>query len=383
MEIEAWFLSDGATGKRGLLRATVELGPPAPDELVAEPLYGSWEGNMGHALERRPIDICHFRGEDKVVIGNAGVLRVVACGAAVSRFREGDVALLFSGCEPDAHGYPTRILGYDARGAMGCLATRIRIRETNLILIPPETKYSLARWAAFSLRYITAWSNWSLAYRTYRLLVSPEQDAAPNVWGWGGGTTLGVVDLARRNGARAVMLSGNDERLQVIDSLGITGLDRRQFGALQYDEKRFAADAEQRRSYIRAESAFLACVQEMTGGRGVQIFVDNIGGPVIRATQRALSREGIITTCGWKEGMQISYLRAVACIGRQQHINTHYATHVEGEQAVAYAERHGWLPPIHNERIYSFDEIPQLAEDFAANRADLFPLYRVHGGELP
>lgn len=377
MTAEAWFLYDSSTGRDGLVREPFELGAPAPGEVVAAPLFGAWEGNMGHAIERRPVDICRQRDEERVVIGNAGVVRVVTCGEGVTSLRPGDLALVFSGSELDEFGYPKKILGYDARGTMGCLATKIRIREDNLLPIPKGTRHPLPQWAAFSLRYITAWSSFAMAIGTYRLLVGDAEDPAPHVWGWGGGTTLAAVDLARRRGCRAAMLSGSDERLATIRGTGVEAIDRRPLRDLQFDEEKFATDADARRRYMRAESAFLALVREKTQGRGVQIFFDNIGGPVLRATMRALSREGILATCGWKEGMNVSYLRSVACIARQQHVNTHYATRAQGIAAISYAEEHGWLPPMSGP-IASFEEVPELAREFAENRAGMFPVYKVN-----
>ena len=46
------------------------------EEVLVEPIYGCWEGNMAHALTRSPVDICEQRREPRVVIGNAGVVRV-------------------------------------------------------------------------------------------------------------------------------------------------------------------------------------------------------------------------------------------------------------------------------------------------------------------
>jgi NADPH:quinone reductase-like Zn-dependent oxidoreductase len=377
MKAEAYVLYDSSSGKNGLVHEDFEIGDPRGDEVVAEPLYGAWEGNMAHSLMRRPIDICRHRGEERVIIGNAGVVRVVQCGPEARAFRPGDVALIFSGCELDVYGYPTKILGYDAPGTMGCLATRIRIREKNLIRVPKETRHTLPQWAAFSVRYITGWSNWRLACGAYRLLVTEAQDPSPHVWGWGGGTALATVDLARRAGCRTVMLSGDDARLATIRTVGVEALDRRMFGDLAFDEAKVATESDLRRKYMRAEAAFLACVREKTGGRGAQVFVDNIGGPLVRATMRALSREGVLATCGWKEGMHVSYLRSVACIGRQQHVNTHYATYAEALDAVAYAEKHGWLPPA-DLAIHAFSDVPALAAEFAENRTGMFPIYKVN-----
>lgn len=377
MKAEAWFLYDAESGHDGFVREEFELPPPTEDEVVAEPLYGAWEGNLGHALERRPIDVSRARKEPKVILGNAGVVRVLACGERVDAFRPGDLAIVFAGCELDEFGYPTKIFGFDAAKTIGCLATKITIRAGNLLPVPQGTKHSLPQWAAFSVRYITAWSNWALAYGVYRLLVTEARDPAPHVWGWGGGTALGTVDLARRFGCRAALLSGDDARLALVRSLGIDAIDRRMFGDLRFDERAFTTDNQARGRYVRAENAFLSHVREKTGGRGVQIFVDNIGGGVVRATLRALSRESVLATCGWKDGMSVSYLRAVACIGRQQHVNTHYATYAEAVDAVAYGEANGWMPPVDG-AIASFDEIPALAAEFAQNRAPMFPIYRIN-----
>lgn len=44
---------------------------------------------------------------------------------------------------------------------------------------------------------------------------------------------------------------------------------------------------------------------------------------------------------------------------------------------MAYGEAHGWMP-ILDDRTYSFDEIPDLASDVRAGRADVFPAYAVN-----
>lgn len=381
MRADAWFLYAGARSgtsqSSGLVRETFEVDPPGQNEVIAEPLFGSWEGNMRHALARSPIDVCRFRREERVVLGNAGVVRVLECGRDVTSLKPGQFAVLFGGCEPDAHDYPQKMLAYDAAQTMGCLATRIKLNERNLIVLPNATIDSLPRWAAFSVRYITAWSNLALALKLYRLMVPDSKDPSPNVWGWGGGTALAELELARRFGCRAVMLSGNARRQETIRRSGVTPLDRSTFGDLTFDHARAISDVDYRRAYTRAETQFLRAVDELTEGRRVQVFVDNIGTPVFRSTMRALSREGIITTAGWKEGMELTYLRAATCVDRQQFIHTHYARFDEAEDAVRYAERNDWLPQIDGP-IYSFDDVPALARDFDAGTVGMFPIYEVN-----
>jgi NADPH:quinone reductase-like Zn-dependent oxidoreductase len=378
---KAWFLhiaADGESGQPGsLVLEDFEVPEIAVDEVLAEPLYGCWEGNMEHSLSRRPIDICRARGENRVIIGNSGVVRVISTGAAVHRLKPGQEAILFPSSVIDRFGYPERMFAYDAAGTLGCLATRIKLKERELVPIPSPTRHSLAQWAAFSVRYVTAWSNWRLALGTFRLLIGADELPAPNIWGWSGGTTLAQLQLASRQGCRTVMLSGSDAHLDQIRRAGVTALDRRCFGDLLFDEKRYAEDGAFRTAYTQAERSFLREVAARTGGEKVQIFVDYIGSPVFRATCKALSREGVITTAGWKQGMNITYLRSLECIGRHQFIHTHYARYAEAVAAVAYGEEHGWMPEA-DERVYRFDEIAELADNFRRGKTGYFPVYSVN-----
>jgi NADPH:quinone reductase-like Zn-dependent oxidoreductase len=333
---------------------------------------------MEHALRRSPLDICAERREERIIIGNAGVVRVVDVGAAVKTLRRGQYAMIFgSGGDEDAWGYPRKILGYDAPGTMGCLARHMKLTERQLVPIPEPTRHSLQQWAAFSVRYVTAWSNWEVARGVFRLLVSSDEFAAINVWGWGGGTTLAELSLARFEGCNAVMLSGDPSRFPVIERSNVVPLNRLSFGELYFDEARYRADTEYRRRYRDGEEAFLREVAARTDGNMVQIFVDMIGTPVYRATLRALSREGVITTAGWKEGMSLQVLRASECIKRHQHVFTHGARYSQGWKAVAFAEPSGWMPIVDAE-VYSFDEIPKLAEDYRNGRTGLFPIFSIN-----
>jgi NADPH:quinone reductase-like Zn-dependent oxidoreductase len=347
--------------------------------VLVEPIYGCWEANMAHALARRPIDVCHERGEDRVVLGNAGVVRVVEAGAAVATARPGDVCLLFGNGVWDESGYMMKALAYDAPNTMGALARQAVVHERNVIPLPRGTRFSLKRWAAFSLRYVTAWANWRVAYGCWKVQMSDEDVPSAHVWGWGGGSTLGELLLAQQHGFQAAMIASTDERLAQIAQLGLTPIDRRAFAELAYDEERFGTDREYRARYLAAEQTFLNAVRERTDGRGVSVFVDYIGTPVARATVKALARQGVLTTAGWKHGMTTRTVRAVECIQRHVHVHTHFARYSEARAAVQSAEATGWLPPVDDAPVYPWSEIPALAADYAAGRVkDYFPLYQVN-----
>ncbi len=378
---DAWVLHRGATDASEpaeLRREPFSFGELAPDEVLVEPLYGCWEGNMGHALARKPIDICRARKEEKVVIGNAGVVRVLKPGSAVTHLREGD-ACVFSGVlVTDKYGYMTQAFGYDAPNTVGLLAKQTKVAAKCLLPIQRGTRHSLQQWAAFSLRYITAWSNWRVAFGTYRLQMREEDLPAPFAWGWGGGVTLAELDLARRFGCKTAMISGRASRLEVIERLGIHPVDRRQFKDIEYDEQRYRSDPAYKAAHQQSEKLFLQLVEKHTGGEGVSIFLDYIGTPVIRSTLKALSRQGVVATAGWRDGMAVSHNRAVACISRHTHVHTHYARRQESVVAMEYAETMGWLPPLSGD-AWRFDDVPALAAAFARDAVDsYFPIYQIN-----
>ena len=224
---EAWVLYHGPSRNgsqrriRGeLLKEKFSFPNINYNEALVEPIYGCWEGNMTHALTRDPIDICQKRGENKVVIGNAGVVRVLKTGTSVKSVKEGDFCLVFCNGVWDSSGYPLKIFGYDAPGTIGVLAKRMKLHERQLIAIPKNTQHSLKQWAAFSLRYITAWANWKVAYGSWCLHGANKNPSMVYVWGWSGGVTFAELTLAHIWGCQVTMLSANEKRLQLIANSG-------------------------------------------------------------------------------------------------------------------------------------------------------------------
>lgn len=379
---EAWVLHPGEgenPGNAAYVREEFTFSDITSEEVLVRPLYGCWEGNMGHAIERKPVDICKERDEDPVVMGNAGVVQIIECGADVTTVKPGDIAILFCNGQWDEYGYPKRIFGFDAKGSIGLLAQTTKLHQYQVIPIPDQnpSEERLRQWAGFSLRYPTAWANWRLAFGMLRLQLTEQELPKPIVWGWGGGVTLAELDLARRHGCDVVQISSSGARRDAALELGIDVVDRGEFRDLNYQPKRYKTDPEYKAKYLAAEKRFLEIVEEKTGGRGVNIFIDYIGEPVIRGTHKALARQGVLTTAGWKEGMALSFLRAVECIQRHQHVHTHYARYSEGVQSVNYAAANNWLPNV-DPKTYSFDEIPQLSDDYLAGDFIYFPIFKVN-----
>lgn len=374
---EAWVISPSTIETRGepaeLTRRTVEL--PAPDEgqALIEPIFGCWEGNMTHAIRRQPVDVCVQRREPFVVLGNSGVVRVLK--APGSGLHEGQLCVFFGTGRKDAFGYMELAHGFDAPNTVGLLARRAVVPTYNLIPLPQNT-YSLEQWAAFSLRYVTAWSNWRVAIAALRIQMPVETLPCPDVLGWSGGTTFAELTLARLEGCSATMISGSDAHLRTIREAGLGAIDRRDFPYLAADPGK-SEDRSHRINCSKSERTFLSKVEEATGGRGASIFVDYIGGPVQRPTLRALARQGVLTTAGWLRGLETAYSRPKACISRQIFVHTHYARRDEAEEAIRFAIEKDWMPQT--PPAIPWEDIPALASLHDAGQCEsMFPIYQVN-----
>ena len=343
-----------------LSKRTFTFADISDHEVIAKPVYGCMEGNMLHAVQRDPIDICRQRGEDSVVIGNAGVVIAERIGAQVRGINEGDACIVFGNGVADEQGYPKQIVGYDAPGTMGVLAKTTKLHENSLIPIPRGTAFSLQQWAAFSLRYISAWANWRVAYQCWKSQMTDVPPQETIVCGWGGGVSFAQLALAKRLGCQVMMICSHPERLELLRREGIDAIDRRQFSDEDF------------------EQGILDAIDERTSGNGVSIFIDNIGTPVHRITLKALARQGVMTTCGWKCGMRTPIARAIECLSRHIHVHTHYARYREGLDAMEFAEANHWIPEP-EQRVWGWDEIPSLFDEYAqGNVATYFPIFSVN-----
>lgn len=331
-----------------------DIGEPSWGEVIAESLIGSMEGNFIHAMEKKPENIFEARNEDAIVLGNAGVVRVISTGSGVPDLREGDLCILFGNARPDGYGYPVKVSGYDCPGSIGLFAKKIRIKSFELIKLPKNTKLNLEKWAMFSLKFVTAWSNWQSAFGACRLQIEDAQYEDLSVWGWGGGVSYAELRLAKLLGCSCGMILSKEKMEDLCRENGIETVSRK------------ASNAE-----------IVKEVMGRTGGKGVSIFIDNIGAPTYNLTTRMTAREGVITTCGWKAGGMYPVVRPYECIMRHTHIFTHYASRRQALEAMKFAENNNWVPGYGGE-ICAYENIPDLAKIIREGKADsYFSLYGI------
>ncbi len=196
---------------------------------------------------------------------------------------------------------------------------------------------------------------------------------------WGGGVSFAELMLAKNAGFKVAMITSLDTRANAIKQNGIIPIGRHQFPDLNFDPDKYLNNERYKSKYKLSEAAFLKTIADSTENKGVAIFIDNIGLSVYRATLKGLSRQGVITTSGWKLGMELSHLRAIEGINRHIHVHTHYAKYREAIEAMDYAAQNNWMPDIANETTYSWDEIPRLCNEYSLGQISTFyPLYQIN-----
>jgi NADPH:quinone reductase-like Zn-dependent oxidoreductase len=216
------------------------------------------------------------------VLGGDGAGVVEEVGAGARWAKPGDPVLInpglscgrcdfcLAGEQPLCPDY--RLLGEHVPGT---LAEYIAVPEQNLARIPrppaPAAEYSWTEAAAFTLVTLTAW----------RMLVTRARLRAGEVvliWGVGGGVSLAALKIAKLAGARTIVTSSSDDKLAKARTLGADiGLNHNQVDVSKE-------------------------VRGLTGKRGADVVVENVGEATWEQSLRALGRGGRVVTCGGTSG---------------------------------------------------------------------------------
>ncbi len=235
------------------------------------------------------VPMPHIGGAD-----GAGVIE--ALGDGVDGFSVGDRVVVDPGVstvedEWTVAGRDSLSPGYHILGEQrsGTLAERVVVPARNLHHIPDNVPYERA--AAPLLVGVTAW----------HMLIGVGQLRAGEVVlvvGAGGGVNSMASQIAKLAGAHVIALTSGEHKMERATELG----------------------ADQVLDY-RATPKWAREVLELTGGRGVDVAVDNVGQATIDQSIKALARGGRILTVGNTSGpltqIDIRYLfvKQIAWIG--------------------------------------------------------------------
>jgi NADPH:quinone reductase-like Zn-dependent oxidoreductase len=259
--------------------------PPAADEVTVEIRAAALnhldlfvrEGWAGLELK-----MPHVGGAD-----GAGV--VTAVGEAVSDWRLGDRVVIDPGVstrsdEWTRRGQDSMSPGYQILGEQrpGTLAERLTVPAANLCRIPDDVSFTEA--AAPLLVGLTAWN-----MLITRARLRPGESVL--IVGAGGGLNSFAIQVAKLAGATVYALTSSEAKMERARALGADHvLDYR-------DEPRWSKP-----------------IFKLTGRRGIDVVVDNVGRATIPESIRALTRGGRLVTVGNTSGpvveIDIRYLFA-------------------------------------------------------------------------
>jgi NADPH:quinone reductase-like Zn-dependent oxidoreductase len=153
----------------------------------------------------------------------------------------------------------------------GSFAEFVSLPARNVFALPAALDF--AQGAALGVNHLTAWR---MLFTQARL----QAHETVLVFGVGGGVSLAALQLAKIAGARVIVTSRDDTKLQRALALGA---DHAVNGATQ---------------------DIARTVLELTGGRGVDLVIENVGAAVWAAALKSLVRGGRIVTCGATTGDQ-------------------------------------------------------------------------------
>lgn len=153
----------------------------------------------------------------------------------------------------------------------GTMAEFICVPAQNGFALPDGLDF--AQGAALGVNYLTAWR---MLFTKCRL--QPGETVL--VFGVGGGVSQAALQIAKAAGARVFATSRSADKLARAREMG--------------------ADA----TIDAPPDRIPAQVMELTQGRGVDVVIENIGGPIWSAALKCLVRGGRIATCGATIGDQ-------------------------------------------------------------------------------
>lgn len=216
------------------------------------------------------------------ILGGDGAGVVAAVGPDVRSVAPGDRVMINPGiadytCEYCRAGEHSLCLNYRLLGEHlpGTLAEAIILPEPNVAVIPTLPKpLSWAEAAAFSLVTLTAWR-----MVVTRARVQPGETVL--VWGIGGGASLAAMRIAKLKGARVIVTSSSDAKLE--------------------HAKRLGADVtlNHRTQKVSQE------VRTLTDQRGADVVIENVGEATWDESLRSLRRGGRLVTCGATTGPKV------------------------------------------------------------------------------
>jgi NADPH:quinone reductase-like Zn-dependent oxidoreductase len=276
---------------------------------------------------------------------------VLEVGEAVRGVRPGDAVLVAPGlscglCERCLAGEDPLCAEYGILGETrdgGC-AERVAVPGRNLLPLPRGLDYAEA--AALPLTFLTAWH-----MLVGRARLQPGEDVL--VQAAGSGVSSAAIQIARLLGAgRILATAGSPAKLERALALGAT------------------------HEFVYRREDFPRRVRELTGGAGVDVVVEHVGGEIFEKSVKTLKRGGRIVLCGATAGHLVQINLRAVFFKSLSILGSTLGSLVELKRIVRHVER-GELRPV-VDRTFPLRELPR-AQEALARREQFGKLVMVTG----
>jgi NADPH:quinone reductase-like Zn-dependent oxidoreductase len=262
-----------------------------------------------------------------------GAGTVLEVGADVTRFRPGDRVTTFYKSRWIAGAMRPEWEGTEIGGPFDGVMRELACFDQYSLARAPAHLSSVQA-ATLPIAALTAWQTLELARIT----------AGQTVLLLGtGGVSLFALQFAKLRGARAIMLSSSDAKLDRAKSLGadvgINYARNPQWGGL---------------------------VREASGGRGVDAVIETIGAATLAQSLDAVRMHGFIGVLGWIGGMEATLPLSKVVLKRVRVQGISVAPLEVHEQMVAAIEATGLEPVI--DHVYGFGQLRAAFEQLVAGR---------------
>lgn len=229
-------------------------------------------------------------------------------------------------CEPCLTGNPTTCLRYRYLGAHvpGGYAEYIVVPEENLVAFGADPDWVAA--AAFPMAYGTSW----------HMLVDKAQLRPTEtvlVQAAGSGIGMAAVQIAKLTGAHVIATASSDEKLANATEQGADEVINYSQGSLSKEVKR------------------------LTGGRGVDVVFEHVGGEMFGEVVKSVTRNGRIVTCGGTAGYDVSMNIAHVFHKQLSIIGSNSATRWELETLAPLVASRTFVPAV--DRVFPLAEAAQ------------------------
>ena len=238
-------LCSAFSGPEELHIGEIDEPKPANDEILID-VHAASVSFMDYLLVSGRYQM---RPPTPFVPGTEGAGVVVAVGEKVTRFRPGDRVACGSW--------------------IGGFAERMVAKEWKSVRLPPDVDFE---------RAATVGHNYGTAHYALVEAAKAQRGETVFVTGAAGGVGLAAVDLCRHLGLRAIAGVGSDDKASLVRSYGA-------FDVINY-----------RHEDLRAR------INSVTGGEGVDVCFDNVGGAVFEQMARLMKWGGRLMPIGFTSG---------------------------------------------------------------------------------